>query len=487
MKRTKLVTRPRGRCDRRGAGGGLRERVHAKPGRERGPERGAHHGAAATAPSATPAAAAWYTIGFSNAFGIGNGFREEQLCTAKAQALVSGQVASGTWIHQKDETYPQLQQIRDLIAEDADAIIFNPNGPDALNPALDEAQAAGIKTIAIDAYVTDPETLNLSNDQVDYGYVGAKWLFEQLGGKGNVYYMRGLVGHPADTDRHQGVMKALAENPGIKLLPSNDGVDTELGSRPRHQAHQRPHQQRRVRRRPGHLDVGHRPAGRGRDQGRRQAVRADRRRGPEGLRRAAPQQGRQATTASRASPSTTRPPSAARASSSRSKALNGETHRRRRRRPSRTRRATTSRSRPSSCRRRRRTTTSPTQARPSSQEIDVEGLEQPVAGQLVHRRLDRLHLRPDAGLQGPGRVASRDRPRSRPGDAGSAGTPAHRSISREPMTVTTTELAARGDRRLEDVRRGRRAEVGVAGRASGRGPRAAGRQRRRQEHASSRS
>lgn len=176
---------------------------------------------------ASPAGGTQYTLGFSNAFGIGNGFREEQLCTAVAQAKVSGQVSNATWIHQDDKTYPQLQQFRDLIAKHPNAIIFNPNSPDGLNQAIDEAQAAGIKTVAIDAYVTDPETYNISNDQVNYGYVGAKWLFQQLGGKGNVYYMRGIVGHPADLDRHQGVMKALSEFPDIHLLPSNDGVGTD--------------------------------------------------------------------------------------------------------------------------------------------------------------------------------------------------------------------------------------------------------------------
>ncbi|HET7493934.1 MAG TPA: substrate-binding domain-containing protein [Candidatus Limnocylindrales bacterium] len=181
---------------------------------------------AATGSAAPSTAGKQYTIGYSNAFGIGNGFREEQLCTAKAQALTSGQVSSGTWTNEKEETYPQLQQIRDLIAKKPDAIVFNPNGPDVLNPALQEANTAGIKTIALDAYVTDPNTLNISNDQVAYGYVGASWLFKQLNGKGNVYYMRGLAGHPADNDRHQGVLKALAENPGIKLLPNNDGVAT---------------------------------------------------------------------------------------------------------------------------------------------------------------------------------------------------------------------------------------------------------------------
>jgi ribose transport system substrate-binding protein len=182
---------------------------------------------ATTAPAGPTAAPGQYTLGFSNAFGIGNGFREEQLCTARAEALKSGKITSGSWIHQNDSTYPQLQQFRDLIAKHPSAIIFNPNSPDGLNQAIDEAQAAGIKTVAIDAYVTDPETYNLSNDQFNYGYVGASWLFKQLNGQGNVYYMRGIVGHPADLDRHQGVMKALAENPGIHLLPSNDGVGTD--------------------------------------------------------------------------------------------------------------------------------------------------------------------------------------------------------------------------------------------------------------------
>ena len=134
-----------------------------------------------------------------------------------------------TWIHQEATTYPQLQQIRDLIQKQPNAIIFNPNSPDGYQDALDEAQTAGITTVAIDG-VTDPETWNISNDQFNYGYIGASWLFEKLGGTGNVYYMRGIVGHPADLDRHAGVMQALEENPGITLLPSNDGA-TQVGTR----------------------------------------------------------------------------------------------------------------------------------------------------------------------------------------------------------------------------------------------------------------
>jgi ribose transport system substrate-binding protein len=186
--------------------------------------------AASTAPSTAPsgsAAAKSYKIGYSNGGGVGNGFREEQVCTAKAQALVSGQVSELTTIHRNTDAAGQLADIRDLISKGVNAIVFNPNDKAALHPALAEAKAAGIKTVAVDAYVTDPDTYNLYNNQVKYAELGADWLFKQLGGKGTVYYMRGIAGHPADSDRDIGFKNALKNYPDIKVVPSADGVATD--------------------------------------------------------------------------------------------------------------------------------------------------------------------------------------------------------------------------------------------------------------------
>jgi ribose transport system substrate-binding protein len=178
------------------------------------------------ASSAPSAAAKSYTIGYSNGGGVGNGFREEQLCTARAEALSSGQVTKITVTSRNTDAAGQLQDIRDLIAKGVNAIVFNPNDPAALNPALADAKTAGIKTVSVDAYVTDPDTWNLYNNQVKYAELGAKWLFDKLGGKGTVYYMRGLAGHPADSDRDIGFKNMLKNYPDIKVLPGADGVAT---------------------------------------------------------------------------------------------------------------------------------------------------------------------------------------------------------------------------------------------------------------------
>jgi ribose transport system substrate-binding protein len=184
--------------------------------------------ASGAAPSeAAPSTAASYTIGFSNTGGTGNGFREEQNCTAKAEALSSGQVSQITVTTHDTDAAGQLQDLRDLIAKGVNALVFNPSSPDALNPALTEAKAAGIKTVAVDAYVTDPDTYNLYNNQIKYAELGAKWLFDQIGGKGTIYYMRGIAGHPADTDRDTGFKNVLKDYPDIKVLPSADGVATD--------------------------------------------------------------------------------------------------------------------------------------------------------------------------------------------------------------------------------------------------------------------
>jgi ribose transport system substrate-binding protein len=173
-------------------------------------------GVAVTASSAASVAQGTYTIGVSNTV-QGNGWREEMICAIKAQALASGKVAKLNIAHRNTDAAGQLEDIRNLISAGVNAIVVNPADPAGIKAALEEATKAGIVVVAVDQAVTEPSAYIISNNQEQYAYLGAKWLFETLGGKGDVVYMRGAAGASADSDRDKGFKRALAEFPDIKV------------------------------------------------------------------------------------------------------------------------------------------------------------------------------------------------------------------------------------------------------------------------------
>jgi ribose transport system substrate-binding protein len=158
-----------------------------------------------------------YKIGVSNTL-VGNGWREEMICSVKAQALASGQVSEVLVHNVNGDASAQIAGIRNLISSGANAIVINPADREALNPVIKEADARGIKVVAVDQAVTAPEAYVVTNDQVAYGRLGAEWLAKNLNGKGNIVEMRGISGVPADDDRHQGFTEVIKQNPGMKVV-----------------------------------------------------------------------------------------------------------------------------------------------------------------------------------------------------------------------------------------------------------------------------
>lgn len=158
-----------------------------------------------------------YHIGVSNTF-TNNGWREEMICSINAQSVVSGEVAELTINHRDTDAAGQLEDLRNLIAADVDAIVVNPADREAIGDALAEATEAGITVVAVDQAVTEESAMVLSNDQEEYAYLGASWLFETMGGSGDVVYMRGIAGAAADDDRDAGFQRALDENPDVNVI-----------------------------------------------------------------------------------------------------------------------------------------------------------------------------------------------------------------------------------------------------------------------------
>jgi ribose transport system substrate-binding protein len=158
-----------------------------------------------------------YKIGVSNTL-VGNGWREEMICSVKAQALASGQVSEVLEHNVNGDASAQIQGIRNLISSGANAIIVNPADRTALDPVIKEAAARHIVVVAVDQAVDAPEAYVATNDQVAYGKLGAEYLVKALGGKGNIVEMRGISGVPADDDRHQGFKEVIDQNPGMKIV-----------------------------------------------------------------------------------------------------------------------------------------------------------------------------------------------------------------------------------------------------------------------------
>src|ERR1700679_3167254 len=122
-----------------------------------------------------------YVVGVSNTL-IGNGWREEMICSIKAEAEASGKVSKVIVANRNGGPSEQIADIRNLISAGANIIIINPSDRKALHPVIKQATDKGVIVVAVDQAVSAPTAYILTNDQTAYGELGAEALFKKLGG-----------------------------------------------------------------------------------------------------------------------------------------------------------------------------------------------------------------------------------------------------------------------------------------------------------------
>ena len=113
----------------------------------------------------------------------------------------------------------QVNQIDNFIAAGVDLILLNPGDPKALKPAIEKAQKAGIKVVAVDTYA-DGADAAVTTDNVQAGRIACQYSVEKLGGKGNIIIENGPQVSSV-IDRVTGCKEALGKAPGMKLLSSD--------------------------------------------------------------------------------------------------------------------------------------------------------------------------------------------------------------------------------------------------------------------------
>src|SRR5438874_7924223 len=84
-----------------------------------------------------------YVVGISNTL-QGNGWREEMICSMKAQARVSGDVSKMVIVNRNTDTAGQIEDLKSLVSAGVNAIVVNPSSDTALNDVIQQATGKGI-------------------------------------------------------------------------------------------------------------------------------------------------------------------------------------------------------------------------------------------------------------------------------------------------------------------------------------------------------
>ncbi|MCU1676461.1 MAG: rhamnose transporter, periplasmic rhamnose-binding protein [Frankiales bacterium] len=131
-------------------------------------------------------------------------------------------VSSGT----EDTAAAQLPSIQAAIAAKADAIVIAGNDPDALCPALGQAQAAGIEVVAFDSDVTCPDHLFINQaDTESIGRSEVQLLAKQIGSKGEIAILSAAATATNQNAWIDYMKKELVNFPDMKLVDTVYGND----------------------------------------------------------------------------------------------------------------------------------------------------------------------------------------------------------------------------------------------------------------------
>ncbi|WP_282923942.1 ABC transporter substrate-binding protein [Mediterraneibacter massiliensis] len=118
----------------------------------------------------------------------------------------------------------QANIIRDFTSDpEVNIIIVDANDSTALNEAIADAQKAGKLVVIADTGCDAPGALNVVLDHTSWMTKNTEFVAEALGGKGDLIYINGLDGNPADNARQEGVDAVLKENPDMKILQKTSG------------------------------------------------------------------------------------------------------------------------------------------------------------------------------------------------------------------------------------------------------------------------
>lgn len=113
----------------------------------------------------------------------------------------------------------QNTQIDNFIAAGVDLILLNPGDPNAIEPAIKRAQAAGIVVVSVDTHAVGANA-TVETNNIQAGTIACEYLIKKMGDKGDMIIVNGPQVSSV-IERVQGCKAVIAKHPGVKLLSSD--------------------------------------------------------------------------------------------------------------------------------------------------------------------------------------------------------------------------------------------------------------------------
>lgn len=141
------------------------------------------------------------------------------LMTEGIKAEAEEQGADLILLDANNDAQTQISQIENLIAQEVDIILVAAVDADAIVPALEMCEDAGIPLVGVNMLInTDKPYYYAGPNDVEAGELEMQYIIDKIGGKGNVVILEGPIGTSAQLQRMEGNQNILAKYPEVKVL-----------------------------------------------------------------------------------------------------------------------------------------------------------------------------------------------------------------------------------------------------------------------------
>ena len=140
---------------------------------------------------------------------------------AQADLAAEGIAVNILWegVSREDQLEEQKEIVRRFVGGKVDGIVLGPMKAGALVSAAEEAVAAKIPVVIVDAPLnSDLAVSTIATNNYKAGLLAGRRMADTLGGKGKVLLLRYVKDHSSTQPRESGFLDALKKFPGIEVI-----------------------------------------------------------------------------------------------------------------------------------------------------------------------------------------------------------------------------------------------------------------------------